>query len=332
MTERASAVQAGQIGIETTPGTRVNASKRLLSVGFKVAGKQDTRAEMSQGVKVATGVSVGRNWTEGSLDGYLGYNDIAYLLSSLLCATTPTGATDAQTWTFTPAMRSQDTPKTFTLQHGDPTTRHLETNYNVVTDLSIEWTKEGLKVGGSFMGRGITDLTGALDTATDVINLVAQPGDTEFYLDADSADFGTTRLARVIKAKLDIKGRWSPAFFADSSQDSYGTIVEKGLTSTLTMTIAADAVGMGLLSQYREGALIYPRMRVLGPDIGGDADQPYSFTVDLAGRITKAFDGLEDSDGIYAYDLEVTGVLDPDWGGGVGRSLRAVVVNALTAL
>ena len=75
MPERATAVQAAQIGVETTPGTAVTASKRLLSVGFKQGIKVDTKAEMSQGFKLPTAVSIGKDWTEGTFDGYAGYND-----------------------------------------------------------------------------------------------------------------------------------------------------------------------------------------------------------------------------------------------------------------
>ena len=92
MVERATAVQAAQIGVETTAGTAVTASKRLLSVGFKQGIKVDTKAEMSQGFKLPTAVSIGKDWTEGTFDGYAGYNDLAYLLSSVLLDVTPSGA------------------------------------------------------------------------------------------------------------------------------------------------------------------------------------------------------------------------------------------------
>lgn len=328
MTERATAVQAAQIGVETTAGTAVTASKRLLSVGFKQGIKQDTRAEMSQGFKVPTAVSIGKEWTEGSFDGYAGYNDLAYLLSSVLLGTTPTGAGTDKTWTFTPAVRSSDTPKTFTMQIGDANTRHTTTAHNVVTDLSLSWSKENIAVAGSYMGKRITDDTGALDTATDVTNVVLQPGDTDFYLDTSSGGLGGTRLTRVIKAKLDIKGRWAPAFFADSSEDSFTTITEKGLPVTLSLTLAADAVGMGYLTQYRAGTLLYPRWRTTGPATGGT--DPYRFTFDMAARITKAFEPLADVDGIYAYDLELSAVLDPGWNS--GQTLTAQLINTLAAL
>ena len=107
MPERATAVQAAQIGVETTAGTAVTASKRLLSVGFKQGIKVDTKAEMSQGFKLPTAVSIGKDWTEGTFDGYAGYNDLAYLLSSVLLDVTPSGAGVDKTWSFIPASRQR---------------------------------------------------------------------------------------------------------------------------------------------------------------------------------------------------------------------------------
>lgn len=328
MPERATAVQAAQIGVETTPGTAVTASKRLLSVGFKQGIKVDTKAEMSQGFKLPTAVSIGKDWTEGTFDGYAGYNDLAYLLSSVLLGVTPSGAGVDKTWSFVPAVRSSDVPKTFTLELGDANTRFSRTTHNVVTDLSLSWAKENIALSGSYMGRSLTDQTGALGAATDVANVIMQPGDTDFYLDTTSGGLGTTRLTRVIKAKLDIKGRWSPSFFADSSEDSFTTITEKGLDVTLGMTLAADAAGMGLLTPYKAGQILYPRWRTVGPATGGAS--PHTFTFDMAGRITKAFEPLADVDGIYAYDLEMKAVLDPGWSG--GRGLVATLINTLGAL
>ena len=172
MVERATAVQAAQIGVETTAGTAVTASKRLLSVGFKQGIKVDTKAEMSQGFKLPTAVSIGKDWTEGTFDGYAGYNDLAYLLSSVLLGVTPSGAGVDKTWSFIPAVRSSDVPKTFTLELGDANTRFSRTTHNVVTDLSLSWSKESIALSGSYMGRSLTDQTGALGTATAVAKLV----------------------------------------------------------------------------------------------------------------------------------------------------------------
>ena len=168
MVERATAVQAAQIGVETTAGTAVTASKRLLSVGFKQGIKVDTKAEMSQGFKLPTAVSIGKDWTEGTFDGYAGYNDLAYLLSSVLLGVTPSGAGVDKTWSFIPAVRSSDVPKTFTLELGDANTRFSRTTHNVVTDLSLSWAKENIALSGSYMGRSLTDQTGALGTATEM--------------------------------------------------------------------------------------------------------------------------------------------------------------------
>ena len=59
-------------------------------------------------------------------------------------------------------------------------------------------------------------------------------------------------------------------------------------------------------------------------------DGTVTFTFDMAGRITKAFEPLADVDGIYAYDLELKCVLDPGWSS--GRGLVATLINTLAAL
>ena len=85
---------------------------------------------------------------------------------------------------------------------------------------------------------------------------------------------------------------------------------------------------MALLTPYKSGQILYPRWRTVGPATGGAS--PHTFTFDMAGRITKAFEPLADVDGIYAYDLELKCVLDPGWS--TGRGLVATLINTLGAL
>lgn len=329
MTERATAVQATQLGPETTMGTAVTAGKQLASVGFTAGVKLDAKPERSQGWKVPTAVSIGKEWTEGTFSGFLGYNDVAYILDSLLHTTTPTGATADKTWTWTPAVRSADTPRSYTMQVGDAATRHLTVAGVVFTGLAIEWTKERISVSGDWLGGVATDAAGAMDAATVVANVAAQPGDLDVYLDPTSGGLGTTKLDRVLKAKLEIKGRWGPVFTADSSKPSYSAVIERDLEAVLTLTMAADTQSMAYLTTYRDGTLVYPRLNILGGTLGSSA---YRFRADLAARIQKMADPFSDVDGIYAHEVQFTTALDPSWGGGSGRALQVSVVNALASL
>jgi hypothetical protein len=120
MPERASVFETTQIGKESTAGTLVAASKRILAWGIDI--DPNTPAEMvrSMGQVFPTGIIRGKEWTQASAKGPLSYNDIVYLLSGCLKDVTP--STPTTNGVFTATITGSPTGGTVTFTFNGATT------------------------------------------------------------------------------------------------------------------------------------------------------------------------------------------------------------------
>ena len=117
MPEVASIFTGAQIGVETTSGTVVSASKLLNSMSLEPGISINFNRFRPMGQVVASQITPGQDFTEWGVSGVGNYSEIVYPLSSLLVSTSPvTVETTARRWTFTPAGRSEDTIRTYTVE------------------------------------------------------------------------------------------------------------------------------------------------------------------------------------------------------------------------
>lgn len=135
----------------------------------------------------------------------------------------------------------------------------------------------------------------------------------------------TYRLTDVMEAVLTITGRYSPYYTLDCTQTSYATMIETPPTVQLTLKMLADSVGLGYLTQLRNGGTVYFRVKAVGATIA--SAEEYEFTLDFAGKITASSE-LSDSDGVYAVSWTFDAVPTLTNGG----PLEIAIVNNVTAL
>lgn len=170
MPERSSISQVVQIGVESTPGTAVAASKRLSSLGIEMSPNIETQQFRPSGSKYNTLSILGKEWMEGSLSGNAVYDEIIYPLSSCLTAatvTTPGGGTNSRLWTFKPSVTTEDNPKTFTVEQGS-SFRGQRFAYGIVNELGLSINRDAIEVSGNVLGQAIQEpvnLTGSTITA-----------------------------------------------------------------------------------------------------------------------------------------------------------------------
>lgn len=133
MAERASVFQGVQLGPETTPGTVVAATKKLL--GFQMAAKPKVPSEVvfPQGQIGADDLVLGKDWSEADIKGMLCYNDLVYLLGSLLLTVAPTTPANNEVWTVTLGTQSSGT---FKLTYGGQQTGTIAYNATAATVLT----------------------------------------------------------------------------------------------------------------------------------------------------------------------------------------------------
>src|SRR5688500_3881133 len=117
MSERSSITQSCQVGVETVPGTAAAAPRRLGSMGFEIGPSVDLNALRPTGTKYPALQILGKEWTEGDIDGSAVYTDLPYAFASVISSpavtsivdgATPTGATR---WVFNSNTYGDDAPK-----------------------------------------------------------------------------------------------------------------------------------------------------------------------------------------------------------------------------
>lgn len=333
MAERSTVTQVAQIGLETTPGTSVAATKVLAAVDLATEPQFTIMPFRPAGYKVNTVHATEREWVEIGLRGQPTYTEMIYLLASLL--TTPSapttildGATDtlARRWTFTPGSTAPDTPQTFTIEQGSSVRAHKIT-YGLVTEMGMNFSRERIEISGRMIGQRITDgitLTPSL-SQLELVPITAS--DICVYIDSTSGALGTTKLGRLFTGNPQVGSRYNPVWAVDCAQPSFSAHVETPNESRMSMMVEADAAGMAYLTDARNNDTLFMRIKATGPTIYVPTSVPYSFQWDMAIQV-RDVTSFSDHEGVYAIGYEFDIVHDPTW----NKHQQIQVVNKLSSM
>jgi hypothetical protein len=326
MAERAAITQGVQIGVESTSGTAVAANRRLRSIGIEPNPQANIDTFRPPGQKYAALTALGKEWMEFGLSGRPSYNELQYVLASILGNTvisTPVGATDARKWAFGSNTFSEDAVETMTVEQGGSVRAHRFA-YGLVTEASLAISRDAVELGGSGIGRRIEDditLTAA-PTSFPLVPILGNQMDV--YADGDFADIGDTKLGRLLSCNWSLSSRFNPLWIIDSSQPSFITHVENEPGLSFEMIVEADEEGMAYLTQLRASGRSFIKIKATGPII--EAAIPYSLNLNMAGEI-GAMGGFSDQDGVYAVGWTFSGVDDSD----MGNAVNAELINKVAA-
>lgn len=319
MAERASVFQGVQIGVETTSGTSVAASKLLTSMEIvpQIDLTIDTFRPM--GNKYITVAAAAKELTSAQVRGKLTYTEIVYPLSSLFGAGVITGA-GPFTWVFSPGSTAADAFKTFTIEQGNAV-RAEKWTYGLFTGLSITGSRDGFDIRGTMQGQAVTDGITMTTTPTAIALVPVLGKDVSVFYDATSAGLGTTKLGRVLSLEFNFNDKYSPLWAVDNTQASFVAQVERAPTANIKLIVEADAAGMALLTDARAGTYAY--VRIVG------TQGTNSLTFDCAVKHVKP-DPYRDQDGVYAIGWNLQLAHDQAWG--TGKSMVVTAINGLAGL
>lgn len=330
MAERATINQTVQIGVETTPGTPVAATKSLGSVGFDFGIKVDSNASRPTGQKYASQQIVGKEWAEAGLSGNPSYTELQYLFASVLSTPTTTTIANAGSegpgtlWKFDTSSRGDDTPKTYTIEQGSSTRAHRMSNA-IISELTMEWSREEISLGGTALARAIEDGVVMTSNATGFPQVPVLPAQVSVYLDNTAAGLGTTKLTRALSGEFSISDRFGPLWVVDRAQPSFANTIETEPDVSFTLKQMADAQGMANLQRMRQGQTAFFRFEAVGPVMFGSTN--FKFVWDIAGQVADVND-FEDEDGVFAVEWTFGAVHDATW----GKAMHVEVTNFATAL
>lgn len=329
MPERATVNQVTQIGVEAggTPGTLVAATRRLQSFSIDPGPDVEVDEFRPEGYKYHTLVNPVKESVTADIEGRPTYNELAYLLSSCLTTAAVVANGAGFNWAFTPATNADDAPKTLTVERGSGVRAH-RFGYGLVSELNLTFDRDaGVSLEGSMIGTRLEDNIVLSAGATELVPVPIYIGQTDIFLDPTFATIGTTKLARCKTARLSIGDRWNPVWVIDSTKPSFAAHVENAPTVRLELTVEADAAGMALLGNLRNGDTRFVRIRSQGPLIAAAVFN--TFTADVAGKIAEVGD-FEESDGLVTIGWTFDAVHDPT--AGWARAFRIDLTNTLAAL
>jgi hypothetical protein len=205
------------------------------------------------------------------------YSELIYPFCSNLVNVTPsTTDTTAKTWTFTPAIRSEDTVKTYTIENGGAV-RAGKAAYGIVADLELTFNRtDGVSIGGGGFAQNFQDNITLTGSPTYVEDVPILPIHMNVYADDTFANIGTTKLTRDFNVVWRSTGRFGQIWPINSTLASFGAHVETEPTVQMELT---------------------------------------TVKIDMAGKITN-IDGPSDADGIKAVTYTFDAMYDAAWGSG----------------
>lgn len=328
MAERSSISQVVQLGVESTPGTPVAATKRLRSLSIEPTPSMEFSTFRPMGQKYQALSILGKEMATASISGRAVFDEIVYPLASVLDTPTITpGADTGYSWHFAPSSTDEDAPETFTIEQGSSVRAHRFA-YGLVNEFGFTINRDAFELSGSMMGYAIEDgvalTTSPAPTLLPLVPIL--PQNVCVYVDDTFASIGTTKLGRLLNLEWTVSDRYGPLWTIDCEEDSFVTHVETEPSMTATIMVEADAAGMAFLADARNGETKYFRIHAHGPAIGAGTDE-YEFTMNLAGKISDT-GGFSDQDGVYAIEWSFVAVHDAD----IGGPMDVTVVNSLAAL
>ncbi|MEN3331454.1 MAG: hypothetical protein V7641_819 [Blastocatellia bacterium] len=318
-----------QFGVETTPGTGVAASKLLDTFEMTVEAQGDSTLYKPLGQKfVTTQVAPGKRMVQASFNAPATYTQMVYPLSSVFrtaTITTPGGGTNSRKWLFDVTANSADTWKTFTIEQGD-TDRAQKFAYGHCNDLKIEFSKQEIKISGTFMGQEIADDITMTGSPTTIAIVPITPQSVTVKLaDTQAGLTGASALAIDVAASFSIGNRFKPQHRLDGTT-TFSSIVEQAPDCALSLVLDADDTGYGgPLAKLTSGAQQFVRISATGATI--EAAIPYTFNLDFCGAV-KSYPKSGDSEGALTAEWEFAAFKDATW----GKAVELYLINTLTAL
>lgn len=323
-----------QIGMETTMGTAIATTNRLISRGMVVTPQEPVfqpQAQLGVLLENPTSDTIALRSVDIKLDGDLTFEQCLYFFNmALKGVTSGSGAGADKTWTFDPGGYAADPGlKSFTLEKR-------------VSDGTTNWDEQiayvmarDFKVGGQ-IGQNATfeaNLFGRpASTSATLTPTIGVPSVNfipvslfKVYIDNTYASLGATQVAASIYSfEARFRSQAQPKFYVDGRADKSFTAhglkragFDLDLDAEWTAAIKTEQ------TKAADRSIRYVRLQALGATLGSSQ---YEFRLDMACRYQAGlFDVEGDREGNDSMKLKLIGALDST----NTFAFKAVVVNAL---
>lgn len=323
MTLPATVFQGIQIGVESTAGMAVAANKKLLATSIIPSPRVETKPFRAMGNKYASFATLNKEWAGLNIQGAPTYNEIVYLLSSLLHYAAPTqqGATAAYKWTFVSNTSASDVGKTFTIEQGDANSAWRVAGAKI-SGLTFNFSRNEITVSGN--GVGFAFETGHTITAapTALSPVPILPTHVKFYMADSQADLATAvALTNSFSMEYSLTDKFGLAWAMGQNPEA----VEGEPNASGRIVVATDTAGMGLITTLRSAGTKWFRIEATGAQIAS----PYNhkLTIDFPAQIENVNDPTN-LDNVYTVEFGLLPIHDATW----GKSVNIEVITNVSAL
>jgi hypothetical protein len=319
----ATVFQGIQIGVESTAGEAVAANKKLLSTSITPVPKVETKPFRAMGNKYASFSTLNKEWAGLNIEGAPTYNEIVYLLSSLLHYAAPAQqeTTAAYKWTFVSNTSASDVGKTFTIEQGDATNAWRVVGAKI-SGLTFRFSRNDISVNGN--GVGMAFETGKTLTAspTALSPVPILPTHVKFRMaDTQAALAGATALTNSFSMEYSLTDKFGLAWAIGQNPEA----VEGEPSASGRIVVATDAAGMGLITALRNATTKWFRIEATGDTIEGA--YKHKLTIDFPAQIDNVNDPT-DLDNVYTVEFGLLPIHDATW----GKSVNIEVITNVSAL
>lgn len=314
-----TALRVVQVGKETTWGTGVTATAKLMALLDASANynqeiyQPDILGTLAPGQYVEV---VATDWN-ASITVAATYEDLPYFFDGFFGTATPSG-TGPYTYSYTGPTTSTPSPRIFTVEYGTSSGAYQLTG-GLINGVTIDIAQgESWKVTADMIGKGVSSVT--LASLSDrTVNLIGT-GDTTVYIDSYGGTFGSTAVsATVISASIKLtNGRHLKRFIGDTAPGNWG---EDKYNVEASMTLEFNSTSKAYVDALLSGA-VSKAIRVKASSGSNSA------TLDMSGIIKDGVQLFGDRDGNITVDLTFSGRYDAT----NGMWCEAVVVNGVSAL
>lgn len=325
----ASVFQVAQWGVESTHGINVAANKKLpaLSISFQPTGGE-AEVFRPDGYKFATGSTPAADeMTILAIEGKLDYNNVVYLLASLLNYAAPVqqGATIAYKWTFTPDTDAGDTYKSYSIEKGSTVTA-AEVSWGTITAITLTFNRKGITLSAEGFATALSDGISMTGSPTEVAAEWVLPIDVDVYLaDTQAGLAGASALTTLKEVEWHLTGKYQTDWNLNSAQTSFNEVVEVAPDHGGQFVLTKDATATALRTVARSGNRKWLRIKAVGELIA--STYYYTFLLDVPIEFTSPGEEA-DQDGVYAMTFPFVCVHDATW----GKTLDLQVTNIVSAL
>ncbi len=309
-----------QLGMETTPGVVVAATRRP-AMGLRWQPNIPVNVYRPDGWRYSIESPVQKEYATADMpEQPINFSDLTYWLSSIMHV-----AAVAGTWVFAHDPFNPQAIQTYTIERGTGTSGE-KVAYAICNSLNFRWTKEVASMSGSLFGQIMaTGQTLATSGVTENTKALAIPGKNTIKIGTTVG--GIAKIAQgVLEAGFNIGGVYSPNFYLDETDRNFGDVKADAPTVSANLVVKSNSAAWGYLSNLRASDKLFCQIQSfgnLGPNSGAD---PYELKILFPFQFDQQ--GFTDTNGLETNTLTMRPIYDTTQ----GYAFQITLVNTMATL